>query len=150
MIGNQGMGGDFVTLRLGEQLFGLPVQRVHDVLKLGTLTRVPRAPSMVAGVMNLRGRIVTAIELRECLDLPPRGAGAKPMCVVVEQDGQPYALIVDSVGDVVSVAPERYEPNPSTMSARWSAVSGGIYRLDELMMVLDVGALLSAERAQAA
>jgi len=145
------IGGDFVTVRIAGQLLGIPVLRVHDVLKLGALTRVPRAPAMIAGVMNLRGRIVTAIDLRERLGLAPSPADARRWCVVVEQQAQPYALIVEFVGDVVPVGADRHEPNPSTLSPRWRAVSDGIFRLDgELMVVLDVAALLDAELAQAA
>ena len=143
-------GGDFVTVRLGGQLLGIDVQRVHDVLKLGQLTRVPRAPAVVAGVMNLRGRIVTAIDARRCLDLPDRDVGAPAMCLVVEQDGQPYALIVDGVGDVVTVAGDRYEASPTTLAPAWRAVSDGVYRMDELMIVLNVGRLLVAGLAAAA
>lgn len=143
-------GGDFVTVRLGGQLLGIDVQRVHDVLKLGQLTRVPRAPAVVAGVMNLRGRIVTAIDARRCLDLSDRDVGTPAMCLVVEQDGQPYALIVDGVGDVVTVAGDRYEASPATLAPAWRAVSDGVYRMDELMIVLDVGRLLAAGLAAAA
>ena len=144
------MGEDFVTVRLGGQLLGIDVQRVHDVLKLGVLTRVPRAPAIVAGVMNLRGRIVTAIDARRCLGLPDREEGARAMCLVVEQDGQPYALIVDSVGDVVTVSGDGHEASPATLSPLWRAVSDGVYRLDELMVALDVGRLLAAGMAEAA
>ena len=143
-------GGDFVTVRLGGQLLGIDVRRVHDVLKLGLLTRVPRAPAIVAGVMNLRGRIVTAIDARRCLDLPERDVGASAMCLVVEQDGQPYALIVDGVGDVLTVAGDRFEANPATLAPAWRAVSDGVYRMDELMIVLDVGRLLAGGLAAAA
>jgi purine-binding chemotaxis protein CheW len=140
-------GGDFVTVRLGGQLLGIDVQRVHDVLKLGLLTRVPRAPAIVAGVMNLRGRIVTAVDARRCLGLSDREPGAPAMCLVVEQDGQPYALVVDAVGDVVTVAGEDHEANPPTLAPLWRGVSDGVYRLDELMIVLDVSRLLAVGAA---
>lgn len=142
--------GDFVTVRLGGQLLGIPVLRVHDVMRLGVLTRVPRAPAMVAGVMNLRGRIVTAIDVRQSLGLPARDGTIPPMGVVIEQDGQPYALVVDAVGDVVSVAADRFEPHPATLSPAWRAVTDGVYRLDELMLALDVGRLLAGGLAEAA
>ncbi|MFC3714198.1 chemotaxis protein CheW [Sphingoaurantiacus capsulatus] len=144
------MSGDFVTVRLGGQLLGIPVLLVHDVLRLGVLTRVPRAPAMVAGVMNLRGRIVTAIDVRQSLGLPPRDAAAPSMGIVVEQDGQPYALVVDAVGDVVSVAADRFEAHPATLSPAWRAVTDGVYRLDELMLSLNIGRLLAGGMAKAA
>lgn len=150
MIDPPALGGDFVTVRVGGQLLGIPVLRVHDVMRLGVLTPVPRAPAMVAGVMNLRGRIVTAIDVRICLRLPPREAGAAPMGLVIEHDGQPYALIVDGVGDVVTVTADRHEGHPATLSPAWRAVTAGVYRLDELMLVLDVGRLLVCGMAEAA
>jgi len=143
-------GGEFVTVYLGDQLIGIPVLCVHDVMRMGALTRVPRAPPLVAGVMNLRGRIVTAIDVRTCLGLPAREAGPPSMGIVVEQGGQPYALIVDGVGDVVRVPADRYEPHPGTLSPQWRAVTGGVYRLDELMLVLDIGRLLASGMAEAA
>ena len=150
MSADMSMGGDFVTVRLGGQLLGIPVLEVHDVMRLGLLTRVPRAPDMVAGVMNLRGRIVTAIDVRRCLGLAERPAGTASMGVVIEQGGQPYALVVDAVGDVVTVAGDRYEAQPATLSPAWRAVTLGVYRLDELMLVLDVGRLLAGGMAEAA
>lgn len=149
---NHERGGDFVTVRLGDQLLGIPVQAVHDVLKLLAITKVPLAPGRVAGVMNLRGRIVTAIDLRARLGLPPRPADAKqPMCVVVEQAGQPYALVIDSVGDVISVPVDRFEQNPATLSPHWRQVSAGVYRLEkELLVVADVASLLADDYAAAA
>jgi purine-binding chemotaxis protein CheW len=143
------MGGEFVTVRLAGQLIGIPVLQVHDVMRLGQLTRVPRAPAIVAGVMNLRGRIVTAIDVRRALGLGPAEV-AQLMGIVVEQDGQPYALVVDGVGDVVSVAADRFEPHPATLSPAWRAVTDGVYRLDELMLVLNVGRLLASGLAEAA
>lgn len=145
-------GGDFVTIRMGEQLLGIPVLRVHDVLKPQLMARVPRAPAIVAGVMNLRGRIVTAIDVRACLSLPPREEGAPPpMCVVIEQRGQPYALVVDGVGDVISVTADCHEQSPATLNPRWRRFATDVYRLpDELLIVIDVSALLDVEIAAAA
>lgn len=143
-------GGEFVTVQLGGQLLGIPVLSVHDVMRMGALTRVPRAPPFVAGVMNLRGRIVTVIDVRRCLGLPPREPGAPSMGIVVEEGGQPYALVVDGVGDVVRVPAELYEAHPGTLSPVWRAVTGGVYRLDELLLVLDIGRLLASGVAEAA
>ena len=143
-------GGEFVTVQLGGQLLGIPVLSVHDVMRMGALTRVPRAPPLVAGVMNLRGRIVTVIDVRRCLGLPQRESGAPSMGIVVEEGGQPYALVVDGVGDVVSVPADRFEAHPGTLSPVWRAVTGGVYRLDELLLVLDIGRLLASGVAEAA
>ena len=94
------MNNEFVTVRLDGQLLGIPVLLVQDVLKLQQLTRVPRAPEWVAGVLNLRGRIVTAIDLRSRLGMPPRPDTSKPpMSVVVDYRGEPYSLLIDKSGD---------------------------------------------------
>jgi purine-binding chemotaxis protein CheW len=143
---------DFVTIRLAGQLLGIPVLSVHDVLKPQKITRVPLAPDSVAGVLNLRGRIVTAVDLRSRLGLPPRGANERAgMSVVVEYRGEPYSLLIDSVGEVLSLDDTAFERNPVTLDPRWREVSDGIYRLDgELMVVLDVKRLLDLDVAKAA
>ena len=142
---------DFVTIRLAGQLLGIPVLVVHDVLKLQNVTRVPLAPPWVAGVLNLRGRIVTAIDLRARLDMPVRMASEKAMSVVVDFKGESYSLIIDSVGEVLSLPDALYEKNPVTLDQKWREVSDGIYRLqDELLVVLDVRRVLDVERAAAA
>ena len=142
---------DFVTVRVGGQLLGLPVLAVHDVMNAQKITPVPAAPSFVAGVLNLRGRIVTAIDLRNRLGLPGRAEGEKSMSVVVEHRGEPYSLLIDSVGEVLSLENEQLEKNPVTLSPRWREISVGIYRLDdELLTVIDVKKLLDFEAAAAA
>jgi purine-binding chemotaxis protein CheW len=142
---------EFVTVVIAEQLFGIPVLTVQDVLGPQRITRIPLAPLEVAGALNLRGRIVTAIDVRCRLGLPPRATGDSGMSVVVENGGELYSLVIDSVGEVLSLPPEDFERNPSTLSARWREVSAGIYRLKgQLMIVLDVDRLLQFQRAEAA
>ncbi|MGF1626129.1 MAG: chemotaxis protein CheW [Alphaproteobacteria bacterium] len=142
---------DFVTVTVAKQLFGIPVLKVQDILGPQRITRIPLAPPEVAGALNLRGRIVTAIDVRSRLRLPPRAAGDEGMAVVVEHDQELYSLLIDSVGDVLSLSESKFERNPTTMDALWREVSVGIYRLkDELMMVLDVDRLLAIEKAIAA
>ncbi len=142
---------DFVTVTVAKQLFGIPVLKVQDILGPQRITRIPLAPPEVAGALNLRGRIVTAIDVRSRLRLPPRAAGDEGMAVVVEHDQELYSLLIDSVGDVLSLSENKFERNPTTMDALWREVSVGIYRLkDELMMVLDVDRLLAIEKAIAA
>ena len=131
-----------VEVRLAGQLLGLAVSEVRDVVRMGAVTPVPRAPACVAGVMNLRGRIATAIDLRLRLGLPPRQAGGPAMGVVVEADGHPYALVVDAVGDVVAADGE-LAPCPVTLAPVWRAVAQGVVKSTELMIVLDVAALLT-------
>jgi len=134
----------FVTLTLADQLCGVPVTAVRDVLGVHPLTRIPLAPPEIAGSLNLRGRIVTAIDLRRRLRLPPAAGGVERMSVVAELGGDLYALLVDHVGEVVSPPSTAFERNPATLSETWASFSLGIYRLEgHLMVVLDVARLLS-------
>jgi len=142
---------EFVTVTIERQLFGIPVLIVHDVLGAQRMTRIPLAPGEVAGALNLRGRIVTAIDARERLGLPPRRAEMPGMNVVVERDGELYALVIDTVGEVLSLPEDAFERNPTTLDARWREVSLGIYQLEErLLVVLDVDRFLQFQRLEAA
>jgi purine-binding chemotaxis protein CheW len=142
---------DFVTMTVADQFFGIPVLAVQDVLGPQRITRIPLSPPEVAGALNLRGRIVTAIDVRRRLGLPARAAGLPSMSIVVDLGGELYSLTVDAVGEVLSLPMERFERNPPTLDPEWREVSGGIYRLEgKLMVVLDVGRLLDIRRAEAA
>jgi purine-binding chemotaxis protein CheW len=136
----------FVTLTVAGQLCGVPVLGVRDILSAQTITRIPLAPSEVAGSLNLRGRIVTAIDLRRRLRLPAAPAGAPGMSVVTEQGGELYALLVDQVSEVMSLRASAFERNPPTLPPAWAAFSSGIFRLDgALLVVLNVERLLAVE-----
>ena len=143
---------DYVTMSIGGQLFGIPVLKVQDVLGPQTITRVPLAPVEVAGSLNLRGRIVTAVDVRLRLGLPKRDSDKKAMSVVVEHDGELYSLLVDTVGEVLSLESRDYQRNPPTLNPRLREFSDGIYRLnDSLLVVLSVASLLNfGNRADAA
>jgi len=142
---------DFVTMTIAEQLFGIPVLQVQDVLGHQRITRIPLAPPEVAGSLNLRGRIVTAIDVRLRLGLPGRPKNKPEMSIVVDLRGELYSLIVDSVGEVLSLSNEDFERNPATLDLRWREVSTGIYRLNnQLMVVLDVSRLLNFANMEAA
>jgi purine-binding chemotaxis protein CheW len=142
---------DFVSFTVATQLFGIPVLKVQDVLGPQRITRIPLAPKEVAGSLNLRGRIVTAIDLRLRLGLDRREKGQNSMSIVVEQNGELYSLIVDSVGEVLSLEGAAYERNPPTLDPRWRDFSDGIYRLNgSLLVVLDVSQLLQFAKAEAA
>jgi purine-binding chemotaxis protein CheW len=134
---------EFVTIYVGSQLCGIPVLKVRDVLGPQKITRVPLAPPEVAGLLNLRGRIVTAIDLRRRLGLGPRPEEDKGMSVVVEQRGELYSLMVDSVGEVLNLPAAAFERNPATLDALWRRFSEGVYRLKEgLLVVLNGDSLL--------
>ena len=137
---------DFVTVVLEGQTLGIPVLSVHDVLNPQQITRIPLAPAWVSGVLNLRGKIVTAIDLRQRLGLPPLEAGKQSMSVVVEHKEEPYSLQIDTVGEVLSLDDGDFERNPVTLDQRWREVSRGIYRLEnKLLPILDVDRLLAFE-----
>jgi purine-binding chemotaxis protein CheW len=141
----------FVTLTLADQLCGVPVLGVRDVLADQTIARIPLAPPEVAGNLNLRGRIVTAIDLRERLHLPRRTAGTPAMSIVTEQGSELYALLVDQVSEVLTLRRSQMEPNPPTLPAIWADHSEGIYRLEQgLLVVLCVERLLALDLAAAA
>jgi purine-binding chemotaxis protein CheW len=149
-----GAAGDehaFVTLMLADQLCGVPVLGVRDVLAGQTIARIPLAPPEVAGNLNLRGRIVTAIDLRERLRLVRRPADAPSMSIVTEQGSELYALMVDQVSEVLTLRRSAMEPNPPTLPPIWADHSHGIYRLEHgLMVVLNVERLLQLDIAVAA
>ena len=142
---------DFVTIWLDGQMCGIPVLQVHDVLSTQVITKIPQSPKWVAGVLNLRGQIVTAIDLRKRLKLGDREDGEDNMNVVVEYENEPYSLIIDRVGDVLSLSEEFFERNPVTLEACWQGVSNGIFRLEnDLLVILDIEKLLSFEESKIA
>lgn len=139
-----GESEDYLTVMIADQLFGIPVLQVQDVLGQQSVTRIPLAPPEVAGSLNLRGRIVTAINVRRRLGLSERDDGKKSdMSVVVEHDNELYSLIIDEVGDVLALYSKDFDSNPATLDPVWRDISLGIYRLDDrLLVVLDVPKLL--------
>ena len=142
---------DFITMMIADQLFGLSVLSVQDVLGPQIIARIPLAPPEVAGSLNLRGRIVTAIDMRLRLGLDPLDEGEKGMSVVVEHQSELYSLIIDTVGEVLSLAEERFERTPPTLNARWREMARGIYRLDDrLLVVLDIDHVLDFHSSVAA
>lgn len=134
---------EYVTAIIGDQLFGLPILRVQDVFKPERLTRVPLAPQEIAGVLNLRGRIVTLIDMRGRLGLGPRRDDGPSMAIGVESRGESYGLLIDSVGEVLKLDDGTREPNPINLDLRLARVSTGIHRLDgQLLMIVDVDRIL--------
>ncbi len=138
-----GEGGDFVTFTIAGQLFGVPVLAVQDVLRPQAITRIPMAPPEILGSLNLRGRIVTVVDTRHRLGLPDAESKEQPMSIVVPHGDDLFSLAVDKVGEVLSLSPQNFEPNPATLDPAWREVATGIYRLkEELLVVIDVGRLL--------
>lgn len=145
-----GTSNDFVTFEIGEQLFGVPIDDVQDVFKPQRLTPVPLSHPDVAGVLNLRGRIVTMIDCRQHLGMG-RSSYEGMMAVGVERAGESYGLLIDKIGDVLSPDVSTFEANPVNLDARWRAVSKGVFRLEKrLLIVLNIATILDFGRREAA
>jgi purine-binding chemotaxis protein CheW len=129
----------FCTFFLDSLFFGVEVQRVQEVLREQEMTRVPLAPPVVNGLINLRGQIVTAIDLRRRLELRERASDRAPMNVVVRTDDGAVSLLVDDIGDVIKVQSDTFEPPPETLTGVTRHLIRGIHKLDtQLMLVLDI------------
>jgi purine-binding chemotaxis protein CheW len=151
MSNKSGTASDFVTFEIGGQLFGVPIDLVQDVFQPRRLTPVPLAHPDVAGVLNLRGRIVTMIDCRQHLGLERRPHNETIMAVGVERGGESYGLLIDKIGDVLSLEPAAFEPNPANLDPRWRAVSKGVFRLEaRLLIVLNIATILDFGRREAA
>lgn len=132
-----------LTFDICGQLFGISVLQVNDVLRSQKVTRTPRSSPSIAGIMNLRGRIVTAVDVRCCLKQPERSANETSMSVVVDQGGELFSLIIDSVGDVLTLGEGTYEETPVTLAPAWRSVATGIHKLQgKILVVLDIKRLL--------
>jgi purine-binding chemotaxis protein CheW len=142
---------DFVTFVIADQLFGISVLQVQDVLSAHRITPVPMAPPEIAGSLNLRGRVVTVMDVRRRLGLSQRESEDEPMSIVVEHGQDLYSLMVDSVGEVLALATSEFEGNPPTLDPQLREYSAGIYRLDDkLLVMLDVDRLLDYSRSAVA
>ena len=127
------------TFWLDGDLYGVEVEHVQEVLRSQSITRVPLAPPAVAGLINLRGQVVTAIELRERLGRPARPAGEEPVVIVVRLHGEAVSLLVDSIADVVDVDLRDFEAPPDTMDGTARELIRGAYKLSgQLLLALDV------------
>lgn len=136
------------TFTLGGHFFGLDVLRVQEVLTEIPTTRVPTAASDVAGLLNLRGQVLLAIDLRQRLALPARAPGAPTMTVVIRTDEGPVALLVDTIGQVIDTDPKCFERPPDTLKGAVRDLIPGAYKLkDRLLLALDVDRLLAPEPA---
>jgi purine-binding chemotaxis protein CheW len=130
----------FVTMRLGDQWLGISVMAVHDVLRNLHISPVPLAPDSIAGSLNIRGRVVTAIDMRKRLHITTKAAAnTQTMYVVVEYEQELFALMVDAVGDVLTLSMRDFESIPSNFDSGWRDIAAGVFKLDRgLMVVVDV------------
>ena len=128
----------FATFYLDKLLFGVEVEKVQEVIRYQEMTRVPLAPPVVTGLINLRGQIVTAMDLRRRLELSQRDAEKLPMNVVVRSGEEAVSLLVDEIGDVLEVEDESFEAPPETLQGVARELIRGAYKLkDRLLLVLD-------------
>jgi purine-binding chemotaxis protein CheW len=128
----------YCTFWVAGQFFGVSVNEVQEVLRHQPMTPVPRANEAVRGLINLRGQIVTAVDLRVRLGLPPRAEGELPMNVIVRSRGEVVSLLVDDIGDVIDTAGLEVENVPSTMPARMAEVVRCVRPMaDAVLLVLD-------------
>jgi purine-binding chemotaxis protein CheW len=129
----------FCTFYLDRLLFGVELKNVQEVIRSLDMTKVPLAPAVVSGLINLRGQIVTAVDLRRRLELEPRPADMLAMNVVVRSEDGAVSLLVDEIGDVVEVEEDSFEPPPETLRGPVRAMIVGVHKLeDRLMHVLDI------------
>jgi purine-binding chemotaxis protein CheW len=128
----------FCTFIVDGLFFGVEVHKVQEVIRYQDMTPVPLAPPVVNGLINLRGQIVLAIDLRRALGLSSRPSGHLPMNVVVRTDDGVVSLLVDEIGDVLNVDPETFERPPETLSSTKCELISGIYKLkDRLLLIMD-------------
>ncbi len=136
----------FATFYVQDLFFGIEVLRVQEVLRYQEMTRVPLAPAVVEGLINLRGQIVTAIDMRRRLGLADRRDEETPMNMVVRSDDGAVSLLVDEIGDVLQVRRDVYEPPPENTPKRLRELINGVYKLDsELLLVLDTERALQVQ-----
>ena len=135
-----------VTFYLDNYFFGVDVLKVQEVIRPQEMTAVPMAPKLISGLNNLRGQIVTAMDLRGRLGLSDRPEDQRPMNVVIQNNNEAVSLLVDEIGDVLEIDSEMYEPPPETLTSAIRETFEGVYKLeDQLMVLLNVEKLLQGD-----
>lgn len=141
------MSRQFCAFHLSGYLFGVEVDRVQEVVRRQPMTRVPLAPPQVSGLINLRGQIITAIELRTLLELPARPADQDPMNVVLRCHDGAVSLLVDAIDDVIEAEDSDFERAPETVSSGVRELLNGVYKLPgRLLLALNIETVLGARR----
>ena len=126
----------FCTFYLGDLIFGIEVLEIQEVIRYQEMTAVPLAPKMVHGIINLRGQIVTAVDLRSRLEMPPLPEGQLPMNVVVRTEDGAVSLLVDEIGDVIEIDGDDFESPPETLHGVARDLVDGVYKLKERLLLL--------------
>jgi purine-binding chemotaxis protein CheW len=139
----------FCTFFLKGQFFGVPVQQVQEVIRYQEMTRVPLVPQVIRGLINLRGQIVMAVDLRHRLGIEPRADSELPMNVVVRTEDGAVSLLVDEIGDVLEVEDDCFEHPPETLQAQARELVHGVYKLrDHLLLELDIKRAVAGAAAE--
>jgi len=134
----------YCTFIVEDLFFGVEVLRVQEVIKYQDMTQIPLAPCTIKGLINLRGQIVTAIDLRQRLELPERMEGQDPMNVVIRTDDGTVSLLVDEIGDVLELTDDTLEPPPPTIHGVAKELVTGVHKLeDQLLLILDTDKVIS-------
>jgi len=136
----------FCTFFVDGVQFGIEVVEVQEVLKYQEMTQVPLAPDVITGLINLRGQIVTALDLRKRLGMPPRESERRPMNVVIRNGESHVSLLVDEIGDVIEAEDGNFESSPATLDSATKELVRGVYKLEgRLLLILDTARALSVE-----
>jgi purine-binding chemotaxis protein CheW len=147
------MAGDLhlVTFRIGSELFGVPISTVHEIVRVPAIARIPQAPDFVEGVINLRGRVITVVDLRKRMNQPTSGAQGvwdrKSRILVIETEGRQVGAIVDEVTEVLKLSGERVEPAPPMVAGLSNQYINGVGKLvDDLLILIDIDKILTANQ----
>jgi purine-binding chemotaxis protein CheW len=142
LVGNE--EDSYFTVFVGGEIFGLPVENTHTIFRIASVTSVPLSHGDIAGLVNLRGKIVTAVSLRKRLHMAADATIQNALAIGIEFRGENFALIVDQVGDVLSLARSAQIPVPSHFQPQKSRLTTGLYRVGNLLIpILDIEALLT-------
>jgi purine-binding chemotaxis protein CheW len=138
----------FCTFHVGDLYMGIEVLKVQEVIRRQEMTRVPLAPPAVSGLINLRGQIVTVIDLRHRLRLAPRPEGSQTMNVVIGTSDGAVSLLVDEIGDVIEPSADSFEPTDESVEQAAQGLIRGVYKLsDRLLLILDIDRAISPDPA---
>lgn len=127
---------ELLTCKVGEQWLGLPVRHVREVVTPMQYTDMPLSADAVMGLINLRGRVITQLDVRRVIGLPPRTTGYYRVAIVETVSGEDFGLVMDAVGEVIELNPEHYEKTPKTLARVWQMVSDGVLKRDDHVLVL--------------
>lgn len=136
----------YFTVFVGGEIFGLPVENTHTIFRIASVTSVPLGPNDIPGLVNLRGKIVTAVSLRRRLQMPADVSIKDALAIGIEYKGENFALIVDEVGDVLSLGKSAQIPVPSHFNPHRARLTSGLYRAGKLLLpVLDIDVLFTLQ-----